>query len=123
MKQFLIIGAIAMMLGVLLGAFGAHGLKGRIEPQLFEAYKTGVEYHLYHALGLILLGVITYQFPQASGLVWGGWCLLVGIILFSGSLYTLAFTGLRWVGAITPIGGISFIIGWGCIAWALIKSE
>lgn len=122
MKVFIVIGVLAMALGVMLGAFGAHGLKTRIEPALLAAYQTGVEYHMYHALGLMLLGVLAFQFPAASGLQWGGWLLVAGILLFSGSLYLMAVTGVRWLGAITPLGGTAFIIGWSWIAWSLIKS-
>lgn len=122
MKIFIIIGVLAMALGVILGAFGAHGLKARIEPNLLAAYQTGVEYHLYHALGLILVGLLAYQFPAVSGFKWGGWFLMWGVLLFSGSLYLMAVTGIRWLGAITPIGGTAFIIGWVWIGWSLIRS-
>lgn len=122
MKVFIVIGLIGMALGVVLGAFGAHGLKDKIEPNLLAAYQTGVEYHMYHALGLILVGMLAYHFPQLSGLKWGSWLLLWGILLFSGSLYMMAFTGIRWLGAITPLGGTAFIIGWLWIAWSVIRS-
>lgn len=121
MKTFLVIGALAMALGVILGAFGAHGLKNKLTPDLLAVYHTGVEYHLYHALGLILVGVLINQFPQVSGLQLGGWLLLAGILIFSGSLYVLATTGIRWLGAITPIGGTAFIAGWVWIAWSLAR--
>ena len=122
MKTFIVIGAIAMALGVILGAFGAHGLKSRLTPDLLAVYHTGVEYHLYHALGLLLVGVLIVQFPQVAGLQTGGWLLLAGIVIFSGSLYVLAISGIRWLGAITPIGGLAFIAGWAWIAWSLIRS-
>jgi len=122
MKIFIVIGVFAMAVGVVLGAFGAHGLKTRIEPNLLAAYQTGVEYHLYHALGLILIGLLAYQFPDVSALKWGAWCLMWGVLLFSGSLYLMAITGIRWLGAITPLGGTAFIIGWVWIGWALIRS-
>lgn len=121
MKTFLVIGALAMALGVILGAFGAHGLKNKLTPDLLAVYHTGVEYHLYHALGLILVGVLINQFPQVSGLQLGGWLLLAGILIFSGSLYVLAISGVRWLGAITPIGGLAFIAGWVWIAWSLAR--
>jgi uncharacterized membrane protein YgdD (TMEM256/DUF423 family) len=121
MKTFLVIGALAMALGVILGAFGAHGLKNKLTPDLLAVYHTGVEYHLYHALGLILVGVLINQFPQVSGLQLGGWLLLAGILIFSGSLYVLAISGVRWLGAITPIGGLTFIAGWVWIAWSLVR--
>ncbi len=122
MKTFIVIGAIAMALGVMLGAFGAHGLKNKLTPDLLAIYHTGVEYHLYHALGLLLVGVLVNQFPQVSGLQLGGWLLLAGILIFSGSLYVLAISGVRWLGAITPIGGLAFIAGWVWIAWSLARA-
>lgn len=122
MKTFLVIGAIAMALGVILGAFGAHGLKNKLTPDLLAVYHTGVEYHLYHALGLILVGVLINQFPQAGGLPVGGWLLLAGIVIFSGSLYVLAISGIRWLGAITPLGGLAFIAGWVWVAWSLVRA-
>lgn len=122
MKTFLVIGALAMALGVILGAFGAHGLKNRLSPDLLAIYHTGVEYHLYHALGLLLVGILIQQFPQLSGLQVGGWLLFAGILIFSGSLYVLAISGVRWLGAITPIGGLAFIAGWVWIAWSLIRA-
>lgn len=121
MKTFIVIGAVAMALGVVLGAFGAHGLKARLTPDLLAVYQTGVEYHLYHALGLILVGILVVQFPHISGLKVGGWLLLAGILVFSGSLYVLAISGVRWLGAITPIGGLAFIVGWMWIAWSLAR--
>lgn len=121
MKTFIVIGAVAMALGVILGAFGAHGLKNKLTPDLLAVYQTGVEYHLYHALGLILVGVLINQFPQVAGLHTGGWLLLAGIVIFSGSLYVLAISGIRWLGAITPIGGTAFIAGWLWIAWSLAR--
>lgn len=122
MKTFIVIGAVAMALGVVLGAFGAHGLKNKLTPDLLAVYQTGVEYHLYHALGLILVGVLINQFPQVAGLHTGGWLLLAGIVIFSGSLYVLAISGIRWLGAITPIGGTAFIAGWLWIAWSLARA-
>lgn len=121
MKTFIVIGAVAMALGVVLGAFGAHGLKARLTPDLLAVYQTGVEYHLYHALGLILVGILVVQFPHISGLKVGCWLLLAGILVFSGSLYVLAISGVRWLGAVTPIGGLAFIVGWVWIAWSLVR--
>ena len=104
------IGSVAMALAVMLGAFGAHGLKSRLSADLMEIYKTGVLYHLIHALGLILVGILCLSKPgryEATGIL-----LCVGIVLFSGSLYVLAVSGIRWMGAITPLGGVSFIAAW-----------
>lgn len=112
-----------MALGVVLGAFGAHGLKAKLPENLLNAWQTGVEYHLYHALGLILVGLLAYQFPQLKGLSTGGWLLLAGVVMFSGSLYGLALTQARWLGPVTPLGGLMFILGWLWIGISLIRSS
>ncbi len=121
-KLFLALGSIAALAAVLIGAFGAHGLKERIAPDLLPVYKTGVEYHFYHALGLILVGLAAFHLPESGYLKGAGWAMLIGIVLFSGSLYVLALTGLRWFGAITPVGGIAFIVAWGLFAAAVVKA-
>lgn len=113
-------GAGLLALAVILGAFGAHALKSKIEPDLLQVYKTGVEYHFYHALGLLLVGIIALNMP--SGLInWSALLLFAGIVLFSGSLYLLAITGIKWLGAITPLGGLSFIAGWILLILAVWK--
>ena len=100
-----------MMLAVLLGAFGAHGLKNRVSPEDLIIFETGVRYHMIHALGLILLGILGFHYHgdviQLPALLFSA-----GILIFSGSLYILVLTGIRWMGAITPIGGLAFIAGW-----------
>ena len=111
-KLAIILGSLNAMLAVILGAFGAHGLKSRLTEEMLAVYQTGVQYHFYHSLGLILIGVIAWQMPGSIWLKWSAWIMLAGIILFSGSLYTLALTNLRWLGMITPIGGTAFIIAW-----------
>ena len=121
-KLFLALGCIAALLAVALGAFGAHGLKARMAPELMPVYQTGVEYHFYHALGLILVGLAALHLPQSALLRGAGWAMLAGIVLFSGSLYLLSLTGLRWLGAITPLGGAAFITAWGLFAAAVIKA-
>lgn len=103
--------SVLLALAVAIGAFGAHGLKAHLIPEMLQTYKTGVEYHFYHALGLLLVGVLSVSMPS-NLLNWSASLLALGIILFSGSLYLLAITGIKWLGAITPIGGISFIAGW-----------
>lgn len=119
-KLFIAIGCIAALLAVALGAFGAHALKARIAPELLSVYRTGVEYHFYHALGLILVGLAAFQLPDSAWLRSAGWAMLAGILLFSGSLYLLALTGLRWLGAITPLGGVAFLAAWGLFAAAAL---
>jgi uncharacterized membrane protein YgdD (TMEM256/DUF423 family) len=121
-KLFLFLGCIAALLAVALGAFGAHGLKARIAPELMPVYKTGVEYHFYHALGMILVGLAAFHLPESACLTAAGWAMLAGIVLFSGSLYLLALTGLGWLGAVTPLGGAAFICAWALFAAAAVRT-
>ncbi len=123
MKIFLLLGALNAFLGVALGAFGAHGLKGRVAEELLTVWQTGVFYHLVHALGLILVGILLVQFPQLPLLRLCGWLQLAGIALFSGSLYLLVLTGVRALGMITPIGGVAFLVGWLLLAISIFKLE
>jgi len=112
-RLFLSLGAVSAMLAVILGAFGAHWLRGKIEPSLFNAFQTGVEYQMYHALALILVAILFGQYPAAGWrLRWSGYFFIGGIVLFSGSLYVLALSGMHWLGMITPFGGLCFIIAW-----------
>jgi uncharacterized membrane protein YgdD (TMEM256/DUF423 family) len=119
MRNFLLIGALAGVLGVTLGAFGAHGLRGRLSPDMLAIFETGVRYHMYHALALVLVAVLMTRLDG-----WlihaAGWSFAIGIVLFSGSLYLLAITGQRLLGAITPLGGIAFILGWAFLAIAAL---
>jgi uncharacterized membrane protein YgdD (TMEM256/DUF423 family) len=109
-------GSVAALLGVALGAFGAHALRDRLTPDLLTVFETGVRYHFYHALGLLAAAYAAARWPDgAAGLA--GWLFIAGIVLFSGSLYLLALTGTRWLGAITPLGGLAFIAGWAALAW------
>ena len=121
-KIFLLIGALAMALAVALGAFGAHGLKNRLAQDMLDIFETGVQYHFYHALGLLIVGILSNYLPNSSLLQWSGWLMVAGIIIFSGSLYVLATSGIRWLGAITPIGGICFIAAWIVMAIAVWKA-
>lgn len=106
-------GALLMLLGVACGAFGAHALKTRIDPAMMDVYHTAVQYHLIHALGILVVAILVRAGAISAG---GGsrvaWFLLSGIILFSGSLYAMALSGMRTLGAITPLGGLAFIAGW-----------
>ncbi len=108
-------GAITALLAVLLGAFAAHGLRQTLDPGLLNAFETGVHYQMTHALGIILVAILSFIL-DSRWLRAAGWCLLAGIVLFSGSLYLLALSGIRWIGAITPMGGIAFIAGWALVA-------
>ncbi|MCX7141579.1 MAG: DUF423 domain-containing protein [Proteobacteria bacterium] len=122
-RLFLPIGCIAALLAVAIGAFGAHGLKARVAPDLMAVFKTGVEYHFYHALGMVLVGLAAFHLPQSGHLKAAGWCMLAGIVLFSGSLYLLALTGLAWLGAVTPFGGLAFLAAWGLFATAALRNH
>jgi uncharacterized membrane protein YgdD (TMEM256/DUF423 family) len=110
-KTILMTASILLALAVAIGAFGAHGLKAHLSEAMLQTWKTGVEYHFYHALGLLLMGVLSVSMPS-NILNWSAIFLFAGIVLFSGSLYVLAITGIKWLGAITPLGGLSFIVGW-----------
>jgi uncharacterized membrane protein YgdD (TMEM256/DUF423 family) len=116
-KTFLLLGALAAFLGVGLGAFGAHGLRGRLSPEMLAVFETGVRYHMYHALALIMTSMIM---ARMTGWLVGaaGWLFAAGIVLFSGSLYLLALTGTTMIGAVTPIGGLALLGGWACLAIA-----
>ena len=114
-RAWLTVGSILAALGVALGAFGAHGLKTRVSPDDLAIWETASRYHLIHAVGLIAVAWATERWPggwtQASG-----WLLAVGVVVFSGSLYALVLTGQRWLGAVTPLGGLCFIAGWIALA-------
>jgi uncharacterized membrane protein YgdD (TMEM256/DUF423 family) len=110
-KTILMTVSVLLALAVALGAFGAHGLKSQLSSDMMQTYKTGVEYHFYHALGLLLIGILAVSYPSEL-MKWSAILILTGIILFSGSLYALAISGIKWLGAITPLGGLSFIAGW-----------
>ncbi|MBY0063600.1 MULTISPECIES: DUF423 domain-containing protein [Priestia] len=121
MKLFLIIGAINAMLAVALGAFGAHGLEGKISEKYLEVWKTGVQYQMFHAIGLLVIAFLLSKFPQSSLLTASGWIMFAGIVLFSGSLYVLSTSGIKVLGAITPLGGVAFIVAWILIVVAAVK--
>ena len=121
-QNILIAGAIFMALAVALGAFGAHALKKVLTPEMLTIYHTGVEYQFYHALGLLIIGVIGFQ-VKSRYIGWAAILITIGIILFSGSLYVLALTGIKGLGAITPIGGVSFIAGWIFLAVAVVRNS
>jgi uncharacterized membrane protein YgdD (TMEM256/DUF423 family) len=116
-----IVSAVALAAAVALGAFGAHALRARLAPESFAAYQTAVQYHFWHALGLLAVGILMTQWATAQGLAWAAWLLIAGLIFFSGSLYLLALTGARWLGAVTPIGGGAFIAAWVVLAWVALR--
>jgi uncharacterized membrane protein YgdD (TMEM256/DUF423 family) len=111
MKRVLTIAAISGMLAVVLGAFGAHSLKKIISPEMLEVYKTGVQYQFYHTFALFTVGILIHFNPSKT-LKWSANLFMIGIVLFSGSLYALATSGIKILGIITPFGGVAFIAGW-----------
>ncbi len=121
MSQFFFsAGAILAAIGVTLGAFGAHALQARLTADRLGTFETGVRYQMYHSIGLLAAGLAIGHWSTSSWPIIAGWLFLAGIILFSGSLYLLVFTDRRWLGAITPLGGIAFIAGWICLALTVI---
>lgn len=111
-RTYLIIGSILGMIGVGIGAFGAHLLEPIIGAQLMQTFKTGVEYHFVHTLAIIMVAILAGVIGESSLLRWAGRLFTIGVIIFSGSLYVLSITGIKVLGAITPIGGVCFIAGW-----------
>ena len=120
-KTFFLIASILGGLAVALGAFGAHALTGRVEARLLEVFETGVRYHFYHALALIAVVVAIGRWPESNLPTIAGWLFVVGVVIFSGSLYTMTFTGWTWLGPITPIGGVALIAGWVCLALVALR--
>jgi uncharacterized membrane protein YgdD (TMEM256/DUF423 family) len=119
-KAFFLLGALLAALAVALGAFGAHALKARLPTERQETFETGVRYQMYHSLGLLLAAFAAGRWPGSNLPAIAGWLFLAGIFLFSGSLYTLVLGEKRWLGAITPFGGLAFIAGWLCLAVAAL---
>lgn len=120
-RTFLALGALFAALGVAAGAFGAHGLKGRLSPDMLDVFETAARYQMYHALGLIAVAWAAARWPSPA-VTLAGWCMVAGIVVFSGSLYVLSVTGIRWLGAITPLGGVAFMAGWLALALAAWRS-
>lgn len=120
-RQLIILAALNMIAAVGAGAFGAHGLKQMISADLLAVWQTGVLYHLIHALGLFIVALLAARYG-ASLFATAGLIMFVGIVLFSGSLYILALTGTRWLGIVTPIGGVAFLVSWALVAWAAWRS-
>lgn len=120
-KLFLSLGSISGALAVMIGAFGAHGLKNKLCEEMLAIYKTGVEYHFYHTLALLAIGLFALHHKSAL-LTASGWSMVTGIVIFSGSLYALSISGVKILGALTPIGGLFFIVGWLLLAIAILKS-
>ena len=117
-RFFFIAGSISAFLAVVLGAFAAHRLKSKLPPDMFNIFEVGVRYQMYHALALLAVAWASSRWLGMS-VTAAGWLFLAGTAIFSGSLYLLSVTGLRWLGAVTPIGGVAFLLGWLLLAWAV----
>ena len=113
-RRFLLLGALSAFAAVAAGAFGAHALREHLSVELLAVYETGARYQMYHALALIGVGVVRSEVPGRLSAA-AGWCFVWGTLLFSGSLYLLALTGITWLGAVTPLGGVCFLAGWVCL--------
>ena len=118
-RTFALLGALSAFIAVAAGAFGAHGLKSKLTPELLAVFETGARYHFYHSLALFAVAWLASR--DAPGATAAGASFLGGIVLFSGSLYALALTGARWMGAITPVGGLALLLGWLCLAWRVSR--
>ena len=116
-RLFFILGAVSAAISVGTGAFGAHGLKARVAPEMLAIWETASRYQMYHAFGLIVTGWMASRWPSGASNA-AGWLFVAGTVIFSGSLYVMTLTGIRWLGAITPIGGVAFIAAWIVLAWA-----
>ncbi len=120
-KLMIAAGAASAFVSVAAGAFGAHALKARLEPDLLAVFETGARYQMYHALALVLIGLVGLQ-VRSGLLTASGYAMIAGTVLFSGSLYVLALSGVRWLGAITPLGGLAFLAGWTLLLVAVVRS-
>lgn len=122
-KNILVLAGISGALAVGLGAFGAHGLEPLlVQNGRLDTFETAISYHFYHTLGLLGLGILALIKPEWKGLSLAAWGMFLGILIFSGSLYILSLTGITWLGAITPIGGVGFILGWLALGWTAWKN-
>ncbi len=119
-RLFFALGALSAGLAVALGAFGAHALKSRLAPEMLAVFETGVRYQMAHALALLAVAWACTRWP-GTAVTASGWLFVAGTLLFSGSLYALSLSGVRWLGAITPLGGVAWLVGWACLAWAAWK--
>jgi uncharacterized membrane protein YgdD (TMEM256/DUF423 family) len=121
-RLIILVAALLGALGVVLGAFGAHGLRQRLAPELLALWQTAVQYHLWHALAMLAAGLLSLQLPQQSWLRAAAALFFAGTALFSGSLYALALGAPRMLGAVTPFGGLALIAGWACLAVAALRA-
>jgi uncharacterized membrane protein YgdD (TMEM256/DUF423 family) len=121
-RVFFALGSLLALLAVAAGAFGAHALRSRLTPEMLSAFEVGARYHMYHALALLAVAWAGTRWPGGA-VTAAGWLFLAGIVVFSGSLYLLSLTGQRWLGAITPLGGVAFMLGWLMLAWSAWKAQ
>jgi uncharacterized membrane protein YgdD (TMEM256/DUF423 family) len=119
-RVFFGLGALSALLAVAAGAFGAHALRHRLAPDTLGVFEVGARYHMYHALGLLAAAWAVTRWPGGATTI-AGWLFVAGTVIFSGSLYALSLTGQRWLGAVTPLGGLAFILGWAALAWAALR--
>ena len=119
-RIFFGLGALSALLAVAAGAFGAHALRSRMAPDTLGVFEVGARYHMYHALGLLAAAWAVTRWPGGATTI-AGWLFVAGTVIFSGSLYALSLTGQRWLGAVTPLGGLAFILGWAALAWAALR--
>lgn len=122
-SRVILLGSITAGLSVAFGAFGAHALKASLNEHMLAVYQTAVQYQSWHALGLILIGLLIQQRPTSRLLRHSAWWMFVGICLFSGSLYVLAISGVRWLGMVTPFGGVSLLVAWTLLSIALFRAS
>jgi uncharacterized membrane protein YgdD (TMEM256/DUF423 family) len=120
-RLFFGLGALFALVSVAAGAFGAHALRVRLTPEYLAVFETAARYQMYHALGLLAVAWAITRWPGALP-VWAGWLFVAGTVLFCGSLYILALTGIRWWGAVTPLGGLAFLAGWLCLVLSVRRS-
>jgi uncharacterized membrane protein YgdD (TMEM256/DUF423 family) len=119
-RTFALIGSLLALLAVVFGAFGAHALRARLSPGDLAIFETGVRYQMYHALALFAVAWAVSRWPSGATTA-AGWLFVVGVLVFSGSLYVLVLTGQRWLGAVTPLGGLALVCGWACLGWAIYR--
>lgn len=119
-RTFVALGALSAFVSVAAGAFGAHALRSRLAPDLLAVFETGARYQMAHALGLLAAAWVSTRWPGPAA-AFSGWLFVAGTVIFSGSLYLLALTSARWLGAVTPVGGLAFLAGWLALAWAAVR--
>ena len=121
-RLFFVLGSVSAGIAVALGAFGAHALKSRLSPEMLAVHDTGVRYQMAHALALLAVAWASTRWPGSAAISASGWLFVAGTLLFSGSLYALSLTGVRGLGAITPLGGLAWLLGWAALAWGVAKA-